>query len=217
MSVNNIEIHFKIDNNQNFRLPVVPSTFSLEDSSIINCENIAGLGEVSIYGGKGLKTIELSSFFPSKNYPFNAYTNVPKPYDCVATVKKLFENGTVFRLIITNTDINIPCIISNFTYGKQDGTDDVYYTVSLQEYRKIEVVTVSQQNSTQNNTRPAQPTTTTQKKTHKVVKGDCLWDIAQKYYGKGNLYPKIKEANWNTYPSLKKNNIIYTNMTLVIP
>src|SRR5699024_6358077 len=39
-----------------------------------------------------------------------------------------------------------------------------------------------------------------QQKTHKVIKGDCLWDIAQKYYGKGSLYTKIKEANKSKYP-----------------
>ena len=28
-----------------------------------------------------------------------------------------------------------------------------------------------------------------------VVKGDSLWAIAQKYYGNGSLYPKIKKLN----------------------
>ena len=51
----------------------------------------------------------------------------------------------------------------------------------------------------------------------KVKKGDCLWDIAQKYYGKGSLYPKIKEANKSKYPSLSKSNIIQINWELIIP
>ena len=54
-------------------------------------------------------------------------------------------------------------------------------------------------------------------KTHKVVKGDSLWAIAQKHYGKGSLYPKIQEANKSKYPSLAKNNIIYVNWELIIP
>ena len=43
-----------------------------------------------------------------------------------------------------------------------------------------------------------------------------LTDIAQKHYGKGSLYPKIKEANKSKYPSLAKNNIIYPNWELII-
>ena len=65
-------------------------------------------------------------------------------------------------------------------------------------------------NSNNNNTNNAQ-------KIHKVVKGDSLWAIAQKHYGKGSLYPKIKEANKSKYPSLAKSNVIYTNMELIIP
>ena len=38
-------------------------------------------------------------------------------------------------------------------------------------------------------------TVPTKPKTHKVVAGDSLWAIAQKHYGKGSLYPKIKDAN----------------------
>ena len=30
---------------------------------------------------------------------------------------------------------------------------------------------------------------------HEVVKGDTLWKIAEKYYGDGNLYKDIFEAN----------------------
>ncbi len=30
---------------------------------------------------------------------------------------------------------------------------------------------------------------------HEVVKGDTLWKIVEKYYGDGNLYKDIFEAN----------------------
>ena len=30
---------------------------------------------------------------------------------------------------------------------------------------------------------------------HEVVKGDTLWKIAERYYGDGNLYTNIFEAN----------------------
>ena len=72
------------------------------------------------------------------------------------------------------------------------------------------------ENLTPNNNSNKNNTNNTQK-THKVVKGDSLWAIAQKHYGKGSLYPKIKEANKSKYKSLAKNNIIYVNWELIIP
>ena len=54
-------------------------------------------------------------------------------------------------------------------------------------------------------------TTTTKYKTHTVVKGDCLWQIAQDYLGDGNRYEEIKALN-----SLKSN-YIYAGQKLKIP
>ena len=95
--------------------------------------------------------------------------------------------------------------------------------MDLLEYRPITIPVFSNVINTENTSRPSDANnnsnnnTSTQQKTHKVKKGDCLWDIAQKYYGKGSLYPKIKEANKNKYPSLAKNNVIYVGMELIIP
>ena len=38
-------------------------------------------------------------------------------------------------------------------------------------------------------------TTVTEGETYIVVAGDCLWNIAYKFYGTGTLYPKLAEAN----------------------
>lgn len=46
---------------------------------------------------------------------------------------------------------------------------------------------------------------------HTVVKGDSLWDIAQKYLGNGSRYPEIKELND------LKSNTIYSGWKLKIP
>lgn len=46
---------------------------------------------------------------------------------------------------------------------------------------------------------------------HTVVKGDTLWDIAQKYLGNGSRYPEIKTLNRLT------SNVIYSGWKLKIP
>ena len=217
-----MEIWLKLDdkNVKDFRFPVVHNDFDFETSNIINSSNITKLGEVGFYGGDNLSPLEINSFFPSKNYSFCQYSNFPKPLECVAYIKKLMKDKRIPRLIYTDTDINIPVLIESFNYGRKDGTQDIYFTLKFKEYRKIEVPEINKStsnNSTQNNQRPTDDKNTNTQQTHIVKKGDTLWDISQKYLGKGSLYNKIKEANWNTYTSLKKNNRIYVNWKLVIP
>ena len=216
-----MEIWLKLDdkNIKDFRFPIVPNDYDFETSNIINSSNITKSGEVGFYGGDNLSPLEISSFFPSKNYSFCQYSDFPKPLECVAYIKKLMKDKRIPRLIYTDTDINIPVLIESFNYGRKDGTQDIYFTLKFKEYRKIEVPEIIQStsNNTQNNQRPTTDKNTNTQQTHIVKKGDTLWDISQKYLGKGSLYNKIKEANWNTYTSLKKNNIIYVNWKLVIP
>lgn len=219
------EIWFKTKDKA-IRLPVIPSEFERVIEAGYDTNAIIGLGDVAVLTSNGLAQLSLSSFFPNKEYSFNEYSNVPKPYDMVRYFKEWKNKGTVVRVIFTGTDINQEMYITNFSYGERDGTGDVYYNMDLLEYRPIIVPTITENNSnnTQNTNRPTDANNNSNKnntnntqKTHKVKKGDCLWDIAQKYYGKGSLYPKIKEANKSKYPSLAKSNVIYTNMELIIP
>lgn len=46
-----------------------------------------------------------------------------------------------------------------------------------------------------------------------VKKGDTLWAIAKRFYGNGNQYMRIANAN----PSIKNPNLIYPNQKLLIP
>lgn len=216
------EIWFKTKDKA-IRLPVIPSEFERVIDASYDTNAIIGLGDVAVLTSNGLAQLSLSSFFPSKEYSFNEYSNVPKPYDMVRYFKEWKNKGTVVRVIFTGTDINQEMYITNFAYGERDGTGDVYYNMDLLEYRPIIVPTITENNSnnTQNTNRPTDTNnknnSSNKQKTHKVVKGDCLWDIAQKYYGKGSLYPKIKEANKSKYPSLAKSNVIYVNWELIIP
>ena len=216
------EIWFKTKDKA-VRLPVVPSEFERVIDANYETNNIIGLGDIATFAGNGLAQLSLSSFFPNHEYSFNAYSNVPKPYDIAHIFKEWKNKGTVVRVILTGTDINQEMYITNYSYGEKDGTGDVYYSMDLLEYRPITIPTITENtsNNTQNTSRPTENNSsnanTSTQKTHKVKKGDCLWDIAQKYYGKGSLYPKIKKANKSKYKSLAKNNIIYVNWELVIP
>ena len=219
-----MEIYLGTDNDK-IRFPVVPPSIGVNRSNNIDAESVIKLGEVPIFNGTSLKTIEFTSFFPNQEYSFCDYTGFMKPYEFSEKIQKWMYEGKPLRVIVTDSPTNMQCLIQQFDTVEQDGTRDLYFTLNLLEYRPIEVPnlsssnTSSNSNNTQNTSRPNEVNTNSnnQQKTHKVVKGDTLYDIAKKYYGNGNLYPKIKEANKTKYPSLAKNNIIQVKWELIIP
>ena len=214
-----MEIYLGTDNDK-IRFPVVPSSIGVNRSNNIDTQAVIKLGEVPIFNGTSLKTIEFTSFFPNQEYNFCDYTGFMKPYEFSEKIQKWMYEGKPLRVIVTDSPTNMQCLIQQFDTVEQDGTRDLYFTLNLLEYRPIEVSNLnnsSSSSSSDNLTRPSEEITNNTQKTHKVVKGDCLWDIAQKYYGNGSLYPKIKEANKSKYPSLAKNNIIYSGMELIVP
>lgn len=219
-----MEIYLGTDDDK-IRFPVVPPSIGVNRSNNIDTESVIKLGEVPIFNGTSLKTIEFTSFFPNQEYSFCDYTGFMKPYEFSEKIQKWMYEGKPLRVIVTDSPTNMQCLIQQFDTVEQDGTRDLYFTLNLLEYRPIEVPSLSgsntnsNSNNTQNTSRPSETNTNSnnQQKTHKVVRGDTLYDIAKKYYGKGSLYPKIKEANKTKYPSLAKNNIIQVKWELIIP
>ena len=216
-----MEMYLKKDDKDIFRFPVLPSAINVQDYAITNDSNITGLGDVTVFGGKGLRTIEISSFFPNpkKKYPFVSYTDYPKQYDCVNKIKKWMDKGEVLRFIVNGTEINFQVRITDFEYSEQDGTRDVYFTINLKEYRKIKISsTTPKKKKTDNKTRTDTKKTSSKTKqtTYKVKSGDTLYDIAKKYYGKGSDYKKIIEKNKSKYPSLAKSTTLKKGWVLTI-
>ena len=216
-----MEMYLKKDDKDIFRFPVLPSAINVQDYAITNDSNITGLGDVTVFGGKGLRTIEISSFFPNpkKKYPFVSYTDYPKQYDCVNKIKKWMDKGEVLRFIVTGTEINFQVRITDFEYSEQDGTRDVYFTINLKEYRKIKISsTTPKKKKTDNKDRTDTKETSskTKQKTYTVKSGDTLYDIAKKHYGKGSDYKKIIEKNKSKYPSLAKSTTLKKGWVLTI-
>ena len=221
-----MEIYLGTDNDK-IRFPVVPSSIGVNRSNNIDTESVIKLGEVPIFNGTSLKTIEFSSFFQNQEYSFCNYTGFMKPYEFSYKIQKWMYEGKPLRIIVTDSPTNMRCLIQQFDTAEQDGSRDLYFTLNLLEYREIQVPKLNNnnENKEQNITRPSDKETSTnsnsnntQQKTYKVVKGDSLWAIARKNYGKGSLYTKIQDANKSKYPSLAKNaNYIKVGWELIIP
>ena len=194
------------NNKERLRLPVLPPSFDVTVGNINTKINISELGDINLIGKSGLKEISIETFFPAQEYYFCEYSNFPKPYDCVEMIDGWRLSGKPIRLIITETPINLALSIENFSYGEQDGTGDVYFTLGLAEYVFLETKTVAKQREYKVETQ--RPTTKEVPKTYTVKSGDSLWAISKKLTGNGN--------NWRTIYN-KNKSVIGSNPDLIRP
>jgi LysM repeat protein len=196
---------------ESLQLPIAPSSDQIVRGNNNTTVNITAAGELGLIGKSKLATIALDSFFPAQEYDFCQYTGFPAPYDCVKMIERWRQSGQPIRLIITETDINMAASIESFSYGEQDGTGDVYFTLELKEYRFITVpivaTTAVATASTSAITRQTKPVPTT----YTVKKGDTLYAIAKKLTGNGSNYTTIATKN-----GIKNPNLISVGQKLVI-
>jgi len=208
--------------NDRFRFPVIPSKVGSSGSVDVSRTGIIKFGEISAFAGKNLETVELESFFPKNVSTYCQYNDFPSPKDCVKKLKRWMNEGWILRLIVTDPDldINMECIITHFEPDKHDGSGDVYYSLSIEEYSRFKIpladIPGNNENTTQKPSESNQNSTgqQQQQRTHTVKKGDTLWGLAKKYYGSGSKYPVIFNANKNL---IKNPDLIIDGWKLVIP
>ena len=191
-------------------LPVTPPSFEVGHGIKIETVNIHGVGDLRIAGYTTLDNPSISSFFPAQHYNFCVAPFVD-PYELVKQFEAWSNARTVCRMIITGTSINMPVLIENIRYGEKDGSNDVYYTLSLTEYRYVTVTPSASRAVTLETARPVtvQPSIP---QTHTVASGDTLRSIARKYYGDASKYADIASAN-----GIKNANVIRVGAVLTLP
>lgn len=192
-----MEIWIK-QNKDAIQLPILPPPFDVVIGNGHQTVNVQTKGEVSILGKKGLKSFDLPSFFPAQDYPFAAYPKDREPHDYIDKINGWLENPV--QVTITDTDINEEYLITSFTYGEPDGSGDVSFTLSFQEYRKPTYTKPkkelpSKPPATIDKKPVTRPPSKPKQKTYVVKDGDCLWNIAKKFYGSGSKESKIYNAN----------------------
>lgn len=163
-------------------LPVTPSSFRVSKGIKVETVNIHGLGDVRVAGYASLDNISIESFFPAQSYSF-AVATYKDPYVLAAQFETWSHERTVVRFIVSGTTINIPVLIETISFGEQDGSNDVYYTLNLSEYRYTTVKTTYSRTV---ETAPAVPDEIV------VEKHDCATNLKRKYTGNGeNATKKI--------------------------
>ena len=130
------DIYLSVNNREEvLKLPVVPPEITISKPRINETFDTVNSGPLCLIGKNDLKKISWSSFFPNKDYPFLRNRD-GKAADYIYQIDNWYNQLLPMRLIITNTDINIPCTISDFNYTlKPNGDYD--YSIELCEVRLV--------------------------------------------------------------------------------
>lgn len=206
---------------EKLRIPVLPEKFSVSLGSNNSSVDVVGLGEIVIKQARPALQFSFSSFFPKKTFPGVSVSGLTSPLTCVEKLKKWYDGDKPVHLILTDVGVDVYCTIESFTYYEQGGdVGTIHYSMTLKEYREVTVRQVTVKTTATVTKATVKSTTTrvdntTTPKTYTVKKGDCLWNIAKKYYGSGSKYTVIYNANKSVIGS--NPNLIYAGQVLTIP
>lgn len=215
-------------------LPVTPSKLTIKIKNQNKTLVEINEGEINILKKAGLTEIEFEAMIPNVKYPFAVYKsgfqNV-KPF--LDAFEKLKTSQQPFQFIISRTypngkglfNTNIKVALEEYTIreDRREGLD-VIVSFKLKQYKdfgtKICKISFPKTQKPVAKTppparsAPTSPAPKQQNKTYTVVRGDCLWNIAKKFYGNGSQYTKIYNANRD---KIKNPNLIYPGQVLTIP
>jgi LysM repeat protein len=197
--------------------PITPGELSIKVGSNNETVTLINEGDINILKSPALVEVDFEARFPMRDYP---YARKVKPFeDYYKIIQKVKEEKKSFRFIVARRnprgsrtwDTNLLMVLEEFEIKENaDEGDDVIVSFSLKQFKEYGVrqvkITVQKKETTTTVKKKSTTTSTSTKnrtsekktatsKTHTVKKGDTLWAISKKYYGKGSLYTKIYKAN----------------------
>lgn len=198
---------------EEFQLPVTPSSYRVGVDTLTDNVEVTGVGMINLIGKSDLKSLTIESFFPANNYSFVETERLLEPFEYVNMLEKWRNSQWPIRVIFTDTPINYAMVIESFSWGEEDGTGDIYFTLDLVEYKFLKLTRVQNNAAVKPSKRPSKPQP--KSKTYTVKKGDSLWKISKKFYGSGTKWRTIYNRNKGVIG--KNPNRIYPGQKLVIP
>lgn len=219
----------------NVLLPIPPAKLELKIDNKNKTYDLINYSEINVLKNPGLTSIEFEILLPNVKYPFATYNdNFHNAKYYLEILEKLKTNRSAFQFIVVRRftdnkaiyDTNIKVSLEDYTIT--DSTDEGFdnkVKIKLKQYREYSTKTVNitikqyqqpivNRTVTTNDTKNIASASNTSGQNYTVKRGDCLWNIAKKFYGNGNKYTTIYNANKD---KIKSPNLIYPNQVLWIP
>jgi LysM repeat protein len=189
--------------------PITPGELTIKVGSNNKVVTLISEGDINILKSPSLTEIEFEARFPMRKYPYSReYSAFQNYFD---KFKDLKENKKPFRFIVAREmmkggrtwDTNILVALEEFEINEDaDEGDDVLITFNLKQYKEYGVKqlpasSIKTTTSTSSITRPNTnaPSSNNKSSSYTIKNGDCLWNIAKKFYGDGSKWTKIYNAN----------------------
>lgn len=209
---NGYNFYFKIGEDV-LTFPITPPELTIKVGSNNKTVTLINEGDINILKSPSLIEVNFEARFPMRQYPYaREFQDFQVYYD---RFKDLKENKKSFRFIVARTtpngsrtwDTNLLMALEEFELKESaDEGDDVIVSIKLKQFKEYGVKTIKLPTTTsQSNTKPtttstsnqARPTESNSKPSQQytVKSGDCLWNIAKKFYGNGSKYTVIYNAN----------------------
>lgn len=212
-----------------FLLPIAPKSILTEIKNQNNTLNLVSGAEINLLKSEGLTTISFEALFPNTIYPFAVYKDgFFNAKTAIEKLESLKNSKKPFQFIVTRDSVNSDLYATDMSVSLEeysileDAKDygfDIFVSITLKKYvdfktETIEIINNSSQVEIYNNRETNTAPTPSVGETYTVVKGDCLWNIARKYYGFGSKYTIIYNANRD---KISNPNLIYPGQVLTIP
>lgn len=207
-----------INGKEKLRLPVNPPSNSYTSSFDYDETTVAGLGEITRIGYRKQRDFSISTFWPASYNPvYCNYSGFISPSNFVSKIESWRNTRQPIRLVITGSGgVNVLVTIRDFQVDaeKFGSPGDIYFTLDLKEYREVTIKTASVTSTKKSSSKKRPAKSKKKPSVYTVKKGDCLWKIAKRYYGKGSEWRKIYNANKS---KIKNPHWIYPGQKFVIP
>lgn len=209
-------------------LPITPQKLTVKIKGSNKTLTLVNEGEINFLRQPGLTEISFDAILPMLGqYSFAGTYHKPDYY--LGTFEKLMTDREPFRFIVSRVspsssllyDTNMKVSLENYTVT-EDATKgpDMTVAITLKQYidyatKTVTLVKHDESGKTVIKEEKKRETGgAPNAKTYTVKEGDCLWNIAKKYYGNGVEYTKIFNANKD---KLDNPNLIYVGQVLTLP